>query len=375
MPAGFSLFPLLASVPPALKILAQTIMILCDRTKLLIATECDQGVDVFGARWFGQRRRPSSACAKVFEPLQKRGNLCALLSALVRHTGSGQQSLDREALGDSRRLVLLVEHYLPDLGRWELFGAGKRVTVLRGSDVPGGEKRQHCSVHRVLRPAVGLAVESFVQVGAFSTHGADRGQDFLADGVGGGFALVSDGIRASGAPSRALVRLCPSWIVASTEFREQAISDRLAAVSTAPRSDEVVTSVPPPWKTRAWAITSLKSVLSRSSSDATRAALRALRPCPHRSAGWTLLHRVLCCRVAGKRLLDLVDVSLREKDEDDGTLVTRLAADFFTADSVPTIRLASIRALPIGGRGLLLPPVLLDLPRRVADALGELEAR
>ena len=120
---------------------------------------------------------------------------------------------------------------------------------------------------------------------------------------------------ASGAPSRALVTTLPQLALSpSPNFGKSRMSERLAAVSTASRSVDVVSSAPPPWKTRALRDDVLEQglqpllVASRSVSS-----WPAVRPCPRRSAASAVAERVLGGGVAGEGLLDLVDLVLGEE--------------------------------------------------------------
>src|SRR5436309_1679587 len=82
----------------------------------------------------------SSAC-EVLEELEQRGDLRAFLPVLVGDSGPGEQPTNGEPLGHGRRLVLLVQRDLADLGRRELLRPAEVLAVLCRPDVAGGKQR------------------------------------------------------------------------------------------------------------------------------------------------------------------------------------------------------------------------------------------
>ena len=146
-----------------------------------------------------------------------------------------------------------------------------------------------------------------------SCRSPDRASTSLHTGFAGGSPLQPTTARASGAPSRALVMtLLPVRLVGQANFGNRRMSAFSAAAFTPSRKERDVSSLPPPWKTRARPVTA--------SNKLGQPFVVPLRPTPHcplslfalvglRLGGAT--HRVFGRGIAGEFVLDLVGLIFR----------------------------------------------------------------
>ena len=68
--------------------------------------------------------------------------------------------------------------------------------------LPAAKQCENGTADRILGPAERRGGEALLELGALGAAGADGGENLLADGVGGGLAVMADGDRARRARPR-----------------------------------------------------------------------------------------------------------------------------------------------------------------------------